>query len=164
MTDVFLSLGSNLGDRYGYLQYACRMIDKYIGFVAGKSSVYESAPWGFTSGNLFYNQVLQIYCAVEVTDLLRLVQRIEGEAGRERSSTGYTDRTLDIDILFYGDNIVSTPELTIPHPYVADRRFVLEPLCELAPYFIHPVLKVTLNQLLEKCKDTTPVCKIKNEG
>jgi len=160
MVETYLSLGSNLGDREGYLQYACGMIDKRIGVIMDKSSVYESSPWGFTSDNFFYNQVLCVSCNVEADELLHLVQQIEREAGRERLLAGYADRTLDIDILFYGDRVVTMPGLTIPHPHMTERRFVLEPLCELAPDFIHPVLKLPLHRLLEQCKDSLSVRKL----
>ncbi|MGC8803866.1 MAG: 2-amino-4-hydroxy-6-hydroxymethyldihydropteridine diphosphokinase [Bacteroidales bacterium] len=160
MESVFLSLGSNLGDRYGYLQYAHRAIEHRIGGVMAKSSVYESAPWGFASDNFFYNQVLRIQCEVEVTELLLALQQVEREAGRERLTTHYADRTLDIDILFYGDKVVTLPDLIVPHPYITERRFVLEPLCEIAPSFVHPVLQLNLQELLDQCRDTSIIRKI----
>jgi 2-amino-4-hydroxy-6-hydroxymethyldihydropteridine diphosphokinase len=104
--------------------------------------------------------VLCVSCNVEADELLHLVQQIEREAGRERLLAGYADRTLDIDILFYGDRVVTMPGLTIPHPHMTERRFVLEPLCELAPDFIHPVLKLPLHRLLEQCKDSLSVRKL----
>ncbi|MEJ5265142.1 MAG: 2-amino-4-hydroxy-6-hydroxymethyldihydropteridine diphosphokinase [Bacteroidales bacterium] len=162
MENVFLSLGSNLGDRNSYLQYACQMIEQRIGVVEHKSSVYESAPWGYVSKNFFYNQVLQIQCNIEALELLSNLQQIEQELGRERYASHYVDRTLDIDILFFGEQVISLPQLTVPHPYITQRRFVLEPFSEIAPFFIHPVLKLTIQQLLEQCEDKSFIRKLES--
>ncbi|MCX7987447.1 MAG: 2-amino-4-hydroxy-6-hydroxymethyldihydropteridine diphosphokinase [Bacteroidales bacterium] len=161
MKPLFLSLGSNVGDRYAYLSEASRRIANRVGTVKSFSSIYESEPWGYSSQNLFYNQVLEVSCNIEVFHLLSIIQLIEEELGRKRAVSEYSDRTLDIDILFYGQDIINSSQLTVPHQHIVNRRFVLEPLCEIAPDFIHPVFKINIAQLLEQCEDKLTVKRIK---
>lgn len=154
---VFLGLGTNLGDRENNLSMAVKMIGEEIGKVTDCSSVYETEPWGFRSDNPFLNMVVKVRTSLRPSGLLGRILMIEAKLGRLRSGKGYKSRTMDIDILLYGNDIIKKEDLEIPHPGIAVRRFVLEPLCELAPDMIHPVLKVTFTELLEKCGDACGV-------
>ena len=133
MSVAYLSLGSNLGDRLRLIQEAVAALTVEAGPVTALSSFYETEPWGFSSPHRFLNVALAL----------------EQKLGRTRKSTdgGYADRTIDIDLLMIDDVIVDTPELSLPHPRLHLRRFVLEPLCEIAPELYHPILKKTISQL-----------------
>ena len=155
MAIVQLSLGSNLGDRVGYLQQATSLLNasEKINVVA-TSSFYESEPWLMNSENWFVNAVIQISTTFTPEELLSECQRIENQLGRKRIVTGvYTDRTLDIDILFYDDLIINTERLTIPHRNFCKRAFVLVPMLEIAQDFIHPVYKKTVMELYEELEN-----------
>ena len=155
MAIVYLSLGSNLGDRVGYLQQATSLLNasEKINVVA-TSSFYESEPWLMNSENWFVNAVIQISTTFTPEELLSECQRIENQLGRKRIVTGvYTDRTLDIDILFYDDLIINTERLTIPHRNFCKRAFVLVPMLEIAQDFIHPVYKKTVMELYEESEN-----------
>ncbi len=150
---VFLGLGSNLGDREHNLSRAVEMIGEEIGRVIDCSSVYETEPWGFRSDDRFLNMVVRLRTCLNPSGLLGRILMIEAQLGRLRGGKGYKSRTMDIDILLYGSQVIKKQELEIPHPRIADRRFVLEPLCELVPGMLHPVLKVPFSELLDKCTD-----------
>lgn len=155
MAIVYLSLGSNLGDRVGYLQQATSLLNasEKINVVA-TSSFYESEPWLMNSENWFVNAVIQISTNFTPEELLSECQRIENQLGRKRIVTGvYTDRTLDIDILFYDDLIINTERLTIPHRNFCKRAFVLVPMLEIAQDFVHPVYKKTVMELYEELEN-----------
>ena len=156
---TYFSLGSNLGNRDEYLDHAIRLISERIGQIMKKSSVYETDPWGFNADVPFLNRVVEAETELTPEELIREILGIEQELGRVRGD-GYTSRTIDIDILFYGDQVVSTSDLKIPHPSIQDRRFVLVPLCEIAGRFIHPVLDTSISDLLEFCKDFGRVTKM----
>ena len=156
---AYFSLGSNLGNRDEYLDHAIRLISERIGQIVKKSSVYETDPWGFNADVPFLNRVVEAETELTPEELIREILGIEQELGRVRGD-GYTSRTIDIDILFYGDQVVSTSDLKIPHPSIQDRRFVLVPLCEIAGRFIHPVLDTSISDLLEFCKDFGRVTKM----
>lgn len=149
MYTVYLSLGSNQGDRKALLEKAIDRLNEQAGTVCAVSSFYETEPWGFNSPNPFLNAALSLQTELEPLKLLSVTQQIEQELGRTRTSkqTGYADRTIDIDILLYSDITISTPQLTLPHPLMTQRRFVLEPLCEIAPQLKHPCGK-TITELL----------------
>ncbi len=158
MQQVFLLLGSNQGNRLQLLSQAVELLQCHDIDIVIKSSVYESGPWGFSAGQHFLNQVLQIKTALPPQELLQKTQAVEEKLGRLRTaSLGYTSRTMDVDILFYGNEIISTPALTVPHPRLHLRRFTLMPLAEIAPGFVHPVLKKTMRELLEECGDESSV-------
>ncbi len=154
---VYILTGSNSGNRNGFLKYARDQLNTMAGPIVFASHIYESDAWGFESSHAFLNQVLLINSSVAPDDLLDMIQRIEISTGRLRDETGYQDRTLDIDILFYGNRVIETHRLIIPHPRLHLRRFTLAPLCEIAPYFIHPVLKRTISELYERCDDDSIV-------
>ncbi len=158
MNDVYLLTGGNVGDRLNNLQQAYKLIEKQVGQLLKKSSVYETAAWGLRNQNSFLNQVLLAATSLPAEKLLQTLLHIEQELGRKRLEK-MGPRTIDIDILFYNNEIISSPRLTVPHPQIANRRFVLIPLNEIASGFVHPVLKKTINQLLEMCPDELGVKK-----
>ncbi len=158
MNDAYLLIGGNMGDRLLNLQQAYFKIEKQAGAIVKKSDVYETAAWGLTEQNAFLNQVLLISTVHTAEELLQKLLYIEQESGRKRI-VKMGPRTIDIDILFYNNEIISTSDLTVPHPQIANRRFVLTPLNEIAPDFVHPVLQKTIGELLEKCTDNLEVKK-----
>lgn len=145
---VYLSLGSNLGDREEYLR-------KGLGFLARSlqivrvSSVYETEPWGNTKQPHFLNLVCGASVEMSPRQLLKVAKGVEQCVGR-RPTFRYGPRVLDVDVLFYGGQVVTTPELTIPHPRIPERAFVLVPLAEIASFYMHPVLRQTVGDLLEQ--------------
>jgi 2-amino-4-hydroxy-6-hydroxymethyldihydropteridine diphosphokinase len=156
MNDIYLLTGGNVGDRFDFLEKAFEMIETIVGPVVGKSSVYETAPWGFTDQQPFLNQAICIASALEPEELLQKLLSIELQLGRKRLEK-MGPRVIDIDILFYSTYIVSQPDLIIPHPRIAERRFVLTPLNEIAPEFVHPTLGKKIDELLESCNDKLEV-------
>ena len=153
---TFLLLGSNLGDRQDHLEKARTLIKRRIGKLVAISSVYQTAAWGNTEQAAFLNQVIGAETRLTPEQIWTAVQGIEKKEGRTPSEK-WGPRTLDIDILFYGDQIINTPTLTIPHPEIANRRFTLEPLMEVEPDLVHPVLNKTVRKLLAACPDGLPV-------
>ncbi|MDR2026074.1 MAG: 2-amino-4-hydroxy-6-hydroxymethyldihydropteridine diphosphokinase [Prevotellaceae bacterium] len=154
---VYLLTGSNLGDRKPYLDNAKHSLCRFAGELLKESSVYESEPWGFVSENAFLNQVLLYETVLKPHEILHIIKVIEAENGRIHTKNGYSSRSLDIDILFYDSLILNSADLTIPHPMLHKRRFTLLPLAEIAPDFKHPVFKLNIRDLLEKCEDTGKV-------
>ena len=153
--NVFLLLGSNMGDRLSLLHEARTLLAAHAGAVVGQSGCYESEPWGFEADTLFMNQALQIDTRLTPMQLLSAIQRIERQLGRERTTPPgvYASRPIDIDILFYDNLVIDTPALTVPHPLLHRRRFALLPLCDLALDYTHPVLHKTISELLQQCGD-----------
>ena len=154
MARVVLLTGGNMGDRSRSLATAREMIARRIGRVIGESAVHESAPWGFSADEPFLNQVLVVDTCLKPVEVLNVAQDIEKEMGRHRTAfpaeSGnrvYTSRPIDIDILFFDDLILETPRLTIPHPLIAEREFVLVPLREVLPDYIHPLLKKAIREM-----------------
>lgn len=160
-----LITGGNLGDVESKLRQAEELIGQRGGRVVEKSSLMRSEPWGEVEGaegecaGEFVNQVLVVETGLKPLALLDVLQEIEIELGRVRDSAGkrtkgeervYQSRPIDIDVLFYGDQVVESERLTIPHPRIAEREFVLKPLCELMPDFVHPLLQLTVRELLER--------------
>lgn len=161
MRDIFLLLGSNLGNRNKCLLDAISLINANIGKVEKSSSVYETAAWGKADQPHFLNMAVYLQSDVSATELLKRVLRIEELLDRKRIEH-WGARTIDIDILFYGGEVINTPNLTIPHKLLQERRFVLTPLSEIAPDLIHPVLKKNINQLLAEITDDLTVIKLVN--
>jgi 2-amino-4-hydroxy-6-hydroxymethyldihydropteridine diphosphokinase len=157
---VFLGLGTNLGDREANLTKAQELIGKLIGRIDSCSSIYETEPWGFQSENNFLNMVIKVHTTLKPADLIKGIQLIEGQLGRIRDSRQYISRTIDIDILLYRNVVINKPDLKVPHPLMQDRRFVLVPLCEIAPAMIHPVLNKIFAVLLKESRDERGVKKI----
>lgn len=157
---VYLSLGSNLGDRLNNLEFAFEEIKK-LGEIKRKSSIYECKSIGFESNDLFYNCCIEIKTLLNPFELLKELNLIEKKAGRIRLNDGkYHSRNLDIDILFFNDAVINQENLIIPHPRLIDRKFVLIPLFEIEPNFIHPTNKLTLTKILSNCKDNSVLEKI----
>jgi 2-amino-4-hydroxy-6-hydroxymethyldihydropteridine diphosphokinase len=152
MIDTILGLGSNQGDRLIWLHKAKEEINRHIGKVHRVSPVFESAPWGYTSDYLFLNQVILIRSSKSPEETMKLIQQIEARLGRVRPGY-YSDRQVDIDILFFGDEIMNTGSLKIPHPFIAERLFVLMPLAKICPEKIHPEKGLSILQLLKECPD-----------
>lgn len=150
MTKVYLGLGTNLGNREKNLQSAVGMIQERIGKVISLSSFYETAPWGFVSDNTFLNAAACVETDLSPEEVLATTQQIEREMGRQKKSADgvYTDRPIDIDILLFGDLIFQSPQLTVPHPLMTERGFVMRPLAEIAPNVIHPVFRKPLKELV----------------
>lgn len=153
---VFVLLGSNLGDRELLVNQACKIIEEKCGEVVAESRLYESEPWGFQSEHWFLNQVVKVKTWLLPDEMMRQLLEIEKELGRDRSTPheGYVSRPMDLDILYFGNQIVDTQLVTAPHPRLHQRRFTLLPLCDIAPDFVHPTMKKTNLQLLDECQDT----------
>lgn len=159
MIDVFLLLGSNLGDREKYLQKAIDLIETEIGSLRQKSSVYETEAWGKTDEPNYLNQVVQISTTLPAQQVLEKVLQIETKMGRVREEK-WGSRIIDIDILFYGQDIIKEPGLIIPHPELHNRLFTLAPLNEIAPDLQHPVFKKSIFLLKSELKDNLIVKKL----
>jgi 2-amino-4-hydroxy-6-hydroxymethyldihydropteridine diphosphokinase len=153
---IFILLGSNEGDGRQNLKEAERRIAAQAGEVVARSSVYKTAAWGLTSQADFYNCVLEIRSPYPPEDLLEKVLAIEKDMGRVRKEK-WGPRLIDIDILFYGKEIRNNADLVIPHPGIPERRFVLVPLAEIAPAFVHPGLNKTVAGMLGECGDRLAV-------
>lgn len=159
MKGKYLLLGTNLGDRKRNLSSACASIEKYLGKIIQKSSIYESDAWGFHDQPSFYNQVLKIKTILSPEELLKRISHIEKNMGRIRQEK-WKERLIDIDILYYDNKIINDTQLVVPHPEIQNRKFTLVPLCEISPHEFHPVLKKTNLQLLEGLTDPLGVKKI----
>lgn len=159
---AILLLGGNLGRRRRMLASARKQLGLQAGRVLQESSLYETEPWGFEAGQNFLNQVVVVETEHTPRKLLEVMQGIEKDLGRQAADPGggYSSRVIDIDILFYERQVIDTPSLQVPHPQLHKRRFTLEPLCEVAPDLLHPVLQKTTARLLEECQDVSRVYKV----
>lgn len=184
MKEVYILLGSNRGDRQHFISSAAEMIGDMVGKIVNISCLYESQPWGFEDPVPFLNQVAEVETLLAPADLLDRLLTIEVKLGRIRpfdgcgcgipsfvaaekghgndNPPGYSGRTIDLDILFYGQQLIFSEKLMIPHPRLHERRFTLVPLNEIAPGFIHPLLKRTISVLLRECADHTGVNRVKS--
>ncbi len=156
MNRVVLLLGSNIGERLLNLEKAEREISALPGKIVQHSSVYETAAWGNTKQESFLNSVVVIQSSLSADEMMRKIISIEEAMGRIRTKK-WEARVIDIDILFFNDEIISTENLTVPHPGIHLRKFTLIPLAELMPSYIHPVLKKSVSDLLSDLKDPLEV-------
>lgn len=164
---IILLTGGNIGDVDALLQAAVALIEQRVGNILKCSSVFESEPWGFQAEQNFKNQVVIADSELEPLQLLDAIQEIEKQMGRQRDygngakrgdantteKRTYHSRTMDIDVLFYGDQIINSQRLTVPHPLIQERAFVLEPLNEIMPEYLHPKLKSTISELYTRLRD-----------
>jgi len=159
MNRIYLSLGSNQGNRRTNLEQALVLIGGRAGLIKARSSVYETEPWGFRSALNFYNQAVELLTDLKSAALLDTIHEIEIICGRMPVAKRYAPRPIDIDILFFNDEIIDEPTLKVPHPFLHLRRFVLVPMSEIAPDLVHPVLKRNIRELLQECSDDKRVVK-----
>jgi 2-amino-4-hydroxy-6-hydroxymethyldihydropteridine diphosphokinase len=157
MNTAYLLLGGNLGDRLANLQKTITLINQQVGNVIKQSDIFVTAAWGNTNQPDFYNQAICVETQLSPFELLKTLLHIEEELGRKRDEKKWQARTIDIDILFFNNEIIDTKNLKIPHPYIQDRKFVLIPLHQIAKGFIHPSLNKNIETLLLACKDTLDV-------
>ena len=146
---VFLSLGTNIGNRAANLKQAISLLPPQMD-VRKRSPVYETPPWGFAEQGAFLNQVLKVTTYLEPAPLLKHIKRLEVAMGR-KATFRYGPRLIDIDILFYDDLVLETPSLTIPHPHIQERGFVLLPLMDIAPDLVHPAKKRSICEMVAFC-------------
>ncbi len=155
---VVLLLGSNIKPREKYLEDAVSLLEGYLGKSTAVSKVYESEPWGFESKTSFYNMAVVFDTRKTPEEVLHLCLQTEKTLGRVRSSVeGYTSRTMDVDILYFGNRVINSKRLTVPHPRLHLRRFTLLPLVETVPELIHPLLNKNQKKLLHECPDKSGV-------
>ena len=157
MNTCYLLLGGNLGNKEENLRQAVALLEQKLGSTAKKSSIFITAAWGNENQPEFYNQAIEISTTFLAKEVLKAALEVEELLGRKRNNDKWQERTIDIDILFYNDEIINLPELKIPHPFIQERKFVLVPMNEIASDFIHPVFKKTIKQLLNECEDTLEV-------
>jgi len=159
MNISYLLIGGNEGDRVGSMARARAQIEKAAGPIRRQSSLYETAAWGKTDQPDFVNQALSVETKLDAPALLQMLLHVETQLGRVRTER-YGSRIIDIDILFFNDAIIRQPGLVIPHPELQNRRFALAPLEEIAPAYVHPVLGVSVRELLINCTDPLAVKKL----
>ena len=162
--NIYLSLGSNIRPREYFLSEAIQLLQRTVGLLISKSTIYETESWGFSSEVPFLNIVILMESAWNAESVLRETRKIEKRLGRTHKGKPYRSRKIDIDILYINKEVIDSPELTVPHPHLTERRFVLEPLAELSPDFIHPILQKTSLELLKECRDASGVKKIKSHS
>lgn len=159
---VYLLAGGNLNKTSVTYEKLFFLLESSIGRIIEKSNFYESEAWGFASTNNFINIALLVHTYLSPDEVFAKLQSIEKQLGRisKTNNKAYSDRIMDVDIIFFNDNIVETENLTIPHPHMHERMFVLMPLCEITPDFVHPVSGKTIQELKDECKDTLWIQKL----
>jgi len=155
-TNIFILLGTNLGKRQMNLKLATEFIEKQIGSILLKSKIYETEPWGVIDQPNFLNQILKIKTNLTPEECLKNCLSIEDEIGRKRLRK-WGERLIDIDLLFYNDLKINTLDLILPHPRLHERNFTLVPMEEIAADFVHPILKKSMFELLDICRDDQSV-------
>ena len=153
---IFLQIGSNIGDRHYNLMTCLKKIELLIGKIINKSKIYVSECWGVKNQRDYFNMVVAIKSIYNPAKILKIISIIENDMGRIRKKK-WGSRTIDIDILFFDKQIIKTKELIIPHKHLDQRMFVLRPLADIAPFFIHPESKKNIKQLIKECKDDSKV-------
>jgi len=156
MNIIYLQLGTNLGEREKNLKKVISLIERYISKISQKSKVYLCSPWGRANQDDFLNQVICLESKFSAEKILKIIHLIENEMGRTRAEK-WGERIIDIDILFFNNEIINQGNLIIPHPYLHERLFVIIPLMEISPNFIHPIFKKDITSLFETCKDQEKV-------
>jgi len=155
---VVLLLGSNIEPRKEYIDRAGVLLQKDIGPITGESKIYESEPWGFEAKMRFLNKAMVFSTERSAKEVLAICLQTELQLGRKRKAgIAYGSRTVDVDVLYYGDEIINLPELVIPHPRLHLRRFALIPLMDVLPDMVHPGLKISHKKLLDECSDKLEV-------
>ena len=157
MNKTYLLLGGNIGNTKAYVNAAIESIKSQIGTIVLQSSLYETAPWGFTHEQHFLNQVVLVETTQSPREVLIEILKIEQRMGRKRDTSQWGERIIDIDILFFNEQVIAEDQLHIPHPRLHERRFTLEPLYEIAGSFVHPLLRKTVHELRENCTDPLEV-------
>lgn len=152
---IVLILGGNKGDRNGLLASAVEAVSE-LGEITAKSKIYETEAWGGVAKGPFLNQIVEIETTYSPFEILSFIQKIEIDLGRKRDEH-WGDRTMDIDIIYFGGQVIETAELKIPHPYLSERKFVLIPLVEILPDFVHPVSRKNSLEMLDECTDRSEV-------
>jgi 2-amino-4-hydroxy-6-hydroxymethyldihydropteridine diphosphokinase len=161
---VVILLGSDLEPRKEFIASAVSLLQQQVGILTKESGMYESEPWGFESDTRFLNKVVVLESELQAREVLKNCLDIEQALGRERKKdSGYASRTIDVDILYFGQKVLDEEDLQIPHPRLQERRFTLLPLREVLPGFLHPVLKKTQKELLEQCSDRSQVVLFKEK-
>jgi 2-amino-4-hydroxy-6-hydroxymethyldihydropteridine diphosphokinase len=161
MNEVYLCLGGNLGNCLATFGQVYALIEQTVGKIKNQSSLYQSQAWGMVEAPDFLNQVIMVETEISEKELLVFLLEIEKKLGRERVETAtYQSRLIDIDVLFFNKKIIKTETLEIPHPRLHLRKFVLEPLNEIAPDFMHPILNKRISELLASCPDTGQIKKL----
>lgn len=160
MHQVFLGTGGNIGNKHDNFNKVYTFIKNELGAIIKSSSIYETSPWGFQADENFWNQVLVVETDFSPFELLLKINFIESQFGRKRDGQQYKSREMDIDILYFDDEIIEIENLTIPHPLLNKRLFVLVPLAEIAPDFVHPVLRMTSVEMLNICEDKSAIKRV----
>lgn len=160
MNSVYILLGGNLGNREKNLTMAGSYIEKEVGKIVRASSIYETASWGIAEQPDFLNQVLLVETNFSAEEIMEIILTIENKMGRTRAEKN-ASRIIDIDILFFNDEVINEPGLTVPHPQIQNRKFVLLPLNEIASDLIHPTLQLSVKELLSTSKDKLEVKRLK---
>lgn len=160
MNKTYLSLGTNRGNRAANLERALTLLSEWIGDIVVCSSIYETPPWKMADKTNFFNQVILVETEMPALQLIDTIITVESMMGRKRAGNKYESRIIDIDILFFNEEIINSEELVVPHPLIPQRKFVLEPMVEIASTFIHPVLQKNIMQLLIECDDKSDIKKM----
>lgn len=153
---IYIQLGSNHGNRIQMLLEAQNFINAHIGHITNKSAIYETEPWMMNNAMWFLNMVVEVKTNIDPHSILLKLKNFEKQMGRhiDEKSSGFQSRTLDMDILFYGSEIINSSDLVVPHPFLQERNFVLVPMNGVNSDFVHPIFNKTINQLLEESNDS----------
>ncbi|MBK7182486.1 MAG: 2-amino-4-hydroxy-6-hydroxymethyldihydropteridine diphosphokinase [Bacteroidetes bacterium] len=157
MNTAYVLLGGNKGERLTNIEKAISFIEKLVGPISNKSKIYVTAAWGNTNQPDFYNQVICVSTKLSAIALLEALLLIENKLGRQRGDQKWQARTIDLDILFFNNDIIDSPDLKVPHPYLHERKFTLVPLAEIAANFVHPIFNKSIAELENECSDELEV-------